>query len=122
MKPYYEDGAVTLYHGDCLEILPQLEPASFDLVLIDPPYGETKLDWDESKFEWLDLVRPLLAPPASLWCFGSLRFFVRHALEFGSWSLAQDVIWEKHNGSSSASDRFKRVHELVVQFYPADVA
>lgn len=37
MKPYYEDDAVTIYHGDCREILPQLEPV--DLVLTDPPYG-----------------------------------------------------------------------------------
>jgi DNA modification methylase len=37
MKPYYQDGAVTIYHGDCREILPQLEPV--DLVLTDPPYG-----------------------------------------------------------------------------------
>ena len=37
MKPYYQDEAVTIYHGDCLEIMPQLEPV--DLVLTDPPYG-----------------------------------------------------------------------------------
>ena len=37
MKPYYEDDAVTIYHGDCREILPTLLPV--DLVLTDPPYG-----------------------------------------------------------------------------------
>jgi hypothetical protein len=37
MKPYYEDGAVTIYHGDCREILPSL--GSVDLVLTDPPYN-----------------------------------------------------------------------------------
>ncbi len=37
MTPYYQDDAVTIYHGDCREILPQLEPV--DLVLTDPPYG-----------------------------------------------------------------------------------
>lgn len=37
MKPYYEHGGITIYHGDCREILPQLEPV--DLVLTDPPYG-----------------------------------------------------------------------------------
>lgn len=36
-KPYYQDDAVTIYHGDCREILPHLEPV--DLVLTDPPYG-----------------------------------------------------------------------------------
>lgn len=37
MKPYYQDDAVTIYHGDCRDILPTLEPV--DLVLTDPPYG-----------------------------------------------------------------------------------
>lgn len=36
-KPYYEDSAVKIYHGDCRLILPELEPV--DLVLTDPPYG-----------------------------------------------------------------------------------
>ena len=37
MKPYYQTDNGVLYHGDCLEIMPQLE--SVDLVLTDPPYG-----------------------------------------------------------------------------------
>jgi site-specific DNA-methyltransferase (adenine-specific) len=39
MNPYYQDDAVTIYHGDCREILPLLELGSIDLVLTDPPYG-----------------------------------------------------------------------------------
>ena len=36
-KPYYETELGKLYHGDCLEIMPMLEPV--DLVLTDPPYN-----------------------------------------------------------------------------------
>jgi site-specific DNA-methyltransferase (adenine-specific) len=36
MKPYYEESGITIWHGDCREILPQL-PAS--AVITDPPYG-----------------------------------------------------------------------------------
>ena len=41
VKPYiyYEEKDIVLLHGDCLEILPLLEPDSVDLVLTDPPYG-----------------------------------------------------------------------------------
>lgn len=48
MKPYYEDDAVTIYHGDCREILPTLPPV--DLVLTDPPYG-IGLDTDYTRFK-----------------------------------------------------------------------
>lgn len=37
MKPYYQDEYCTIYHGDCRDILPTLDPV--DLVLTDPPYG-----------------------------------------------------------------------------------
>jgi len=37
MKPYFQDDAVTIYHGDCREIVPTL--GRFDLLLTDPPYG-----------------------------------------------------------------------------------
>jgi site-specific DNA-methyltransferase (adenine-specific) len=40
MKPYYEHEGITIYHGDCREILPHLEPV--DLVLTDPPYNAGK--------------------------------------------------------------------------------
>jgi site-specific DNA-methyltransferase (adenine-specific) len=36
-EPYYSDDLVTLYHGDCREVLPDL--GRFDLLLTDPPYG-----------------------------------------------------------------------------------
>lgn len=37
MTPYYERDGIVIYHGDCREILPALDPV--DLVLTDPPYG-----------------------------------------------------------------------------------
>jgi DNA modification methylase len=37
MKPYYQDDAVTIYHGDCREILPNL--ADDSVIISDPPYG-----------------------------------------------------------------------------------
>ena len=36
-KPYYDHAGITIYHGDCREILPLLPKV--DLVLTDPPYG-----------------------------------------------------------------------------------
>lgn len=49
-QPYFEQDGITLYHGDCRDILPALESESFDLVLTDPPYlvsysGRWGSDW-----------------------------------------------------------------------------
>ena len=46
MKPYYDHAGITIYHGDCRELLPHL-PAG-DLVLTDPLYDHT------SDYVWLE--------------------------------------------------------------------
>ncbi len=46
--PYYDHAGITIYHGDCLEIMPHLEKV--DLVLTDPPYG-MNLNTDFSKMK-----------------------------------------------------------------------
>ena len=47
MKPYYEHKGITIYHGDCREILPTLPKV--DLVLTDPPYGIGKQVFRKNK-------------------------------------------------------------------------
>ena len=37
IEPYYDRGGITIYHGDCAEVMNQL--GEFDLLLTDPPYG-----------------------------------------------------------------------------------
>lgn len=53
------------------------------------------------------------------WVFGSLRYLLADAHRFEAAGLryAQDIIWRKANGTGFATDRFKRVHEIVVQYY-----
>ena len=119
MKPYYEHAGITIYHGDCREILPQLPKVP--CVIADPPYGDTSLEWDTRVSGWLDEVRMILSPGA-LWCFGSFRFFLETAGDFDRWKFAQDIVWEKQNGSGFHADRFRRVHEHAAQFYPDSVS
>ncbi len=47
MKPYYDYDGITIYHGDCREILPELRA---DLVCTDPPYncGKDYGVWNDS--------------------------------------------------------------------------
>lgn len=111
MEPYYQDEAVTLYHGDWREFAGDLQG---DAIIADPPYGRTSLWWDRWPDGWPSDAAPL-AP--TMWCFGSLRMFWDRRDDFADWKVAQDVVWEKHNGSNFHADRFRRVHEYAVQFY-----
>lgn len=114
MTPYYADDAVTLYHGKFEDVLPQLGAIDADAIVTDPPYAETNLEWDR----WPDGWPSIAAQHASsMWVFGSMRMFLERRDEFADWKLSQDVVWEKHNGSSLAADRFSRVHEHAVHWY-----
>jgi DNA modification methylase len=39
VKPYYEDPAVVIYHGDAVAVLSGLESESVDVIFTDPPYS-----------------------------------------------------------------------------------
>lgn len=39
MTPYFDESGVTLYHGDCLDVLPALKAGSVAALVTDPPYG-----------------------------------------------------------------------------------
>jgi site-specific DNA-methyltransferase (adenine-specific) len=113
-QAYYADDHVTLYHGDYREILPALGDLRADLILTDPPYGETSLDWDIWPAGWPNELAPYAD---AMWCFGSMRMFLDRAHEFAAWNLSQDVVWQKHNGSGFHSDRFRRIHEFALHWY-----
>jgi site-specific DNA-methyltransferase (adenine-specific) len=105
-----------IFTGDCREVMPFA--GSFDMILADPPYGDTSLAWDRKVAGWEAVALECLRPGGSMWVFGSMRYFMAQGVPAG-WKYAQDIVWEKHNGSGFAADRFKRVHEHVVHMYPA---
>jgi site-specific DNA-methyltransferase (adenine-specific) len=89
-KPYYQDEYVTIYHGDCREILPELPKV--DLVLTDPPYNINKADWDKipNYIEWcgywLKLIEGKLADNGSFYLFHNQML-----------TLSELIVWLKTN-------------------------
>lgn len=114
-EPYWTDGRVTLYHGDCREVLPVLGVTA-DCIVADPPYDETSLAWDRWPDGWPQVAASVTR---SMWCFGSMRMYLARGDEFraAGWAFSQDVIWEKNRGSSLRDDRFRRVHEQANHWF-----
>jgi len=113
-KPYYEDDAVTIYHGDCREIMPTL--GRFDLVLTDPPYGigayangkmgagvlakqstYEAASWDAAPVED-GLIRDIITAGKRACIWGGNYY--SHLLDGGpSW-----LVWDKENGANYFAD------------------
>lgn len=111
--------SVQIITGDCRDVLRTLPAESFDLCVADPTYGDTSLEWDSVVDGWIAQAARVLKPNGSLWIFGSMRSLVRVFAEAGEmgFKYAQDIVWEKQNGTGFHADRFRRVHEHVVMFY-----
>lgn len=105
--------------GDCRHAMKAWPTAAADACITDPPYGDTSLDWDKRCAGWMAEVARVLKPAASVWVFGSMRYLASMfaEMEAAGFRYAQDIVWEKHNGSGFHADRFRRVHEHAVQFY-----
>ena len=109
-KPYYQDSACTIYHGDCREILPLLPKV--DLVLTDPPYGEVThkgartgtekkvlVDFDSFTTEKLLELTALFVDASRRWVFMTCEW--RHAakMEEAGLPLIRLGVWIKPNGA-----------------------
>jgi len=119
MQPYYEHNGITIYHGDCLEVMPTLPDHSLDAVICDPPYGTTASEWDSPiplDAMWRELKR-LIKPRGAIVLFGQEPFSSLLRTSNPSW-YKYDWIWDKHmpTGYLNAKHQPLRQHELISVF------
>ena len=116
LKPYYETELGRLYHGDCLEIMPMLEPV--DLVLTDPPYGVGKADWDAafpSKTTWEVLKKELTVGGNFLLIPGEKYLPEKIALISSMFDYQWVIPWYKPNAMQFGKTGYSK-HSLIWWF------
>ncbi len=141
MTPYYDHGGVTIYHGDCRDVLPTL--GKFDLLLTDPPYDERTAQQARGHggaesgrrivergvgsidFEELSSILATCAehmnPPA--WCVASVAWL--HAAQLSleppnGWQFVRCGVWVKPDGAPQFSgDRPAQGWEAIAILHTA---
>jgi len=119
MQPYYEASGITIYHGDCLDVMPALQPA-VDLILADLPYGTTACSWDSviSLASLWEQYRFLIKPSGAVTLTGSQPFtttLIASNLDMFRYCW----VWEKDTptGHLDANRKPMKAHEDVCVFY-----
>ena len=141
IEPYFHEKNFTLYNGDALYVLEQLNNQKFDLIFVDPPYflsndgitcqsgkmvSVNKGEWDKSKgFEvdvefiesWLRACKKVLKENGSIWVSGTLHniYKVGYLLEKNDFDIINDIVWFKPNAPPNLSCKyFTHSHEIVL--------
>ncbi len=127
--------------GDCLKVMPELKPNSFNFIFADPPYllsngglsvksgkqvSVNKGDWDKSKgfdkdldfhLTWISMAREVLAENGTIAISGTRHSIYKCgiALEMLGFRILNEIIWFKPNGAPNLTGRnFAESHETVV--------
>lgn len=126
--PYYEDEAVTLYHGDCREILPKIATRA-DLILTDPPFFmpathyQSRVKWQRSWSDtsvlgafWaavLDAAMPRLKETGHFltFCNGD-SYPVFYPEMYRRFDFLKSLVWDK--GHVGLGRVWRNQHELLI--------
>lgn len=143
MSVYYEDDLVRLYHGDCLNVMSDLDAASISTVLTDPPFSSggrresakslrTSMTRSTSDADWIMgdamstpgfsylmrdcglLWRRLLVPGGHALAFIDWRMWGTMAAALESADLRQHPLIVWDKGRLGMGAIFRNQHELIV--------
>ena len=140
-EAHFQKDDFKIFHDNCLNILPLLEPNSVDVIFSDPPYrlsngGITckagkvvcvdKGNWDKSQgfdedykftYKWIYLSKKLLKPNGTIWITGTPHniFQVGYALQSQGFKILNEIVWYKPNAPPNLSCRyFAHAHESLI--------
>jgi site-specific DNA-methyltransferase (adenine-specific) len=109
----------TLYNKDCFDAFLEIQDASIDLVLVDPPYGTTAIEWDtvlDYTKMWKELGR-VCKPNSNIIMFASQPFTSMLVCSKVDW-FKYELIWNKNKCGSPGLAKFRplKTHENILVF------
>lgn len=118
MNAFYKNNTITLYCGDCLEVIPNIEQ-KINLVLTDPPYNMISCQWDTTinlQYLWQQLNN-IIYPNSPIVLFGS-QPFTTDLINSNRKNFKYQLIWNKNvpTGMAQASYRPMKYHEEILVF------
>ena len=115
---YYRNDAGTLYQGDVLEVMGEIEDSSVDLIVTDPPYFRVKSEWWDRQWDtekrflaWIELgLLPyffrILKPNGSIYLFASPKMAAKVELVIGrTFNVLNRIRWVKADGWHKKADK-----------------
>jgi len=109
---------IQLWQGDCLDLMPDIEDGSIDMVMADPPYGTTACAWDSIiplEPMWKQLKR-VIKPNGAIVLMGS-QPFTTTLISSNMGMFKYEWIWDKIQGANFMNLKnrpFKTQEQIIV--------
>jgi site-specific DNA-methyltransferase (adenine-specific) len=118
--PDYDDGqGVSIYHGDCRDVMADMPADAVDYIVTDPPYGLEFMakDWDfdvPGPEYWTAALR-VCKPGAMMFAFGGTRTHHRLmcAIEDAGWEIRDCLMWIYGSGFPKSLDISKAIDKAA---------
>ncbi len=117
--PHYQDSSITLWHGDCLEVMRELPDSSVDSVVTDPPYGLGFMGkaWDDLPpgLPFAQECLRVLKPGGHMLAFGGSRTWHRLAVavEDAGFEIRDSIAWLYGSGFPKSLDVSKAIDKAA---------
>ena len=127
MSDKYEGSDVTIFHGDCLDVLASMSSDTFDLIFADPPYNIGKkfskfhdtwpsdLAYTEWCYQWLETCIHVLKPTGSMYIMNStqsmpyLDLWLRDRV-----TILSRIVWHYDSSGVQAKTHFGSLYEPIL--------
>ena len=126
---FYKNQFVTLYCGDCIEVLEELS-GPFNLLVADPPYSFVKKNetWDQCSHSELEsiirklfeLIKPKFQKNGAVYCFCWPYFSARMQYIMADYfNVLNEIVWMKRRASGAQCGRQAKASiEKLRKYFP----